>query len=150
MVGGSNGVSIETLVTPEGSFPYYDVVQACSPPNIIAIVLLECEASLFNIAVVVLAILMRKIRRQHFKDTKKVNVYLYLNSLIVLIFLPLSLIITNREVQVYLRFVSSNSTAILCQTFLFLPKVLPPLLRHLNLKYWKTAPNNKQSTTSNE
>ena len=31
--GGRNGASIETLVTPEGSFPYYEVVQACTPPN---------------------------------------------------------------------------------------------------------------------
>ena len=60
VVGGSNGVSIEILVTPEGSFPYYVVVQACITPNIIAAALIECGVSLFNIAVVVLAILTRK------------------------------------------------------------------------------------------
>ena len=49
MVGGSNGASIEILVTPEGSFPYYEVVQACIPPNTIATALFECEALLFNI-----------------------------------------------------------------------------------------------------
>ena len=59
VVDGSNGVSIEILVTPEGSFPLYEVVQVCIPPNIIASALFECEASLFNIAVVVLAILTR-------------------------------------------------------------------------------------------
>ena len=137
-------------MTPEGSFPYYEVFQACSPPNIIAAALFECETSLFNIVVIILAILTRKIRRQHFKDTKKVNAFLYLDFLIVYIFFPLSLIITNREAQLYLRFVASNSTAILCQVFLFLPKVLPPLLRHLKLKYWKTVPKNRQSTTSDE
>ena len=60
--GGRNGASIKTLVTPEGSFPYYEVVQVCTPPNIVAAALFECEASLFNIVVIVLAILTRKIR----------------------------------------------------------------------------------------
>ena len=132
--GGRNGASIETLVTPEGSFPYYEVVQACTPPNIIAEAVFECEVSLFNIAVIVLAFLMRKIRRQHFKDTKKVNVFLCLYFLIVYSFGPLSVIIPHREAEIYIVFVTSNSTAILCQVFLFLPKILPPLLRHLKLK----------------
>ena len=149
VVGGSYGASIETLVTPEGSFPYYEVVQACIPPNIIAGAIFECEALLFNIAVIFLAVLTRKIRRQHFKDTKKVNMFLYVDLLIFYILFPLTLIITNGEAQVYIRFVTSNSTAILCQVFLFLPKVLPPLLRHLKLKYWKTAPKNERSTTRN-
>ena len=140
VVGGSKTSRIEILVTPEGSFPYYEVVQACIPLNIIARALFEFESSLFYITVVVLAILTRKIRRQHFKDTKKVNMFIYLDLLIFCILFSLLAIITNREAQVYLRFVASNSTAILCQVFLFLPKVLPPLLRHLKLKYWKTVP----------
>ena len=139
--GGRNGASIETLVTPEGLFPYYEVVQACTPPNIIAGVVFECEVSLFNITVIVLAFLTRKIRRQHFKDTKKVNAFLYLYFLIVYSFGPLSVVITNREAQIYIVLVTSNSTAILCQVFLFLPKILPPLLRHLKLKYWSTTSN---------
>ena len=150
VIGGSYGASIETLVTPEGSFPYYEVVQTCTPTNIIAQALFECEVLLLIVTVVVLAILTRKIRRQHFKDTKKVNMFLYLDLLITYIFGPLPFIITNPETQFYLRFVVSNPTAILCQVFLFLPKVLPPLLRCLKLKYWKAVPKNEQSTTSNE
>ena len=150
VVGGSNGVNNEMLVIPEGSFPYYEVVQACRPTNIITIALFQCEALFFSIAVVVLAILTRKIRRQHFKDTKKVNMFIYLDFLIAYTLLPLAQVITNHEIQVYLLFASSNSAAILCQMFLFLPKVLPPLRKHLKLKYWKTAPKNKQNTTSEE
>ena len=150
VIGGSYGASTETLVTPEGSFPYYEVVQACSPTNIVAQALFECEVFLLIVTVVVLAILMRKIRRQHFKDTKKVNTFLYLDLLITYIFGPLPFIITNPETRFYLRFVTAYSTAILCQVFLFLPKVLPPLLRHLKLKYWKAIPKNEQSTTNNE
>ena len=150
MIGGFKGMNIEMLVTPEGSFPYYEVVQACIPPNTITIILFESEALFFNIAVVVLAILTRKIRRQHFKDTKKVNIFIYLDIFLFYTLLPLSVIITNHEIQVYLRFLASNSTAILCQMFLFPPKVLPPLRRHLKLKYWKTTLKNKQNTTSEE
>ena len=73
---------------------------------------------------------------QGHKESKRVPL---LGFVIVYSFGPLSVIITNCEAQLYLRFVTSNSTAILCQVFLFLPKVLPPLLRHLKLKYWKTA-----------
>ena len=133
VVSTRNGVNFEMLVIPEGSFPYYEVVQACSPPNVTTFTLFECGILFFNIAVVVLAILTRKIRRQHFKDTKKVNMFIYLDFLVFYTLLPLLVIITNREIQVYLLFVTSNSTAFLCQMFLFLPKVLPPLRRHLIL-----------------
>ena len=135
----SNGINIETLAIPEGSFPYYEVIQACTPPMLIAIILLECEAVLYNTVVVFLALLTRKIRRQHFKDTKKVNIFIYLNTLLSYILFPLPRIITNRDIQVYLTFAAINSTAFLCQMLLFLPKCLPPLLRHLKSKHWKTA-----------
>ena len=148
VVGGRNGVNIEMLVTPEASFPFYEVIQVCIPPHLFGSIIYECEILLITIILVVLAILTRKIRRQHFKDTKKVNVFIYLNVLITYTLLPLPLIITNRRIQVYLTFAVENSTAILCQMFLFLPKCLPPLLRHITLKYWKIAPKNKQSTTT--
>ena len=74
--GGINGVSIESLVTPEGLFPYYEVVQACIPPNIITRALFECESSLFFITVAVLAILTRKNQTtalQGHKESKHVH-----------------------------------------------------------------------------
>ena len=49
--------------------------------------------------------------------------------------LPLAQVISDDRIHVYLMFASVNSTAILCQTFLFLPKCLPSLLRHIN---WST------------
>ena len=42
VIGGFKGMNIEMLVTPEGSFPYYEVVQACVRP-IIAAALTECK-----------------------------------------------------------------------------------------------------------
>ena len=96
-----------------------------------------------NTIIVLLSILTRNIRRKHFKDTKKVNAFIYLFIVISLIDYPLSQFVTNREIQVYLTFIGINSHAILCQTFLFLPKCLPLFLRHLKLKYWKAALKNK-------
>ena len=147
--GGVKGMNIAMLVTPEDSFPYYEVSQTCILPIIINAVYLIEGAVLYTI-IVLLAILTRKIRRQHFKDTKKVNIFIYLDILISYILLPLSLIITDRRIQVYLTFAEINIHAILCQMFLFLPKCLPPLLRHLKPKYQKATSKIKQTTTSKE
>ena len=133
--GGSNGINHKRLLTPEDSFHYYEIIQDCTPPSIIASALYDGELLLLNSVVVLLAILTRNIQRQYFKDTKKVNIFIYLDILISYTLLPLAQVIANREIQLYLRFASVNSTAILCQIFLFLPKCLPPLLRHIKLKY---------------
>ena len=150
VLGGVHRINNVMLVTPEGSFPHYDITQDCTPPSIVFAVLDPLQIVLIYIIVVVLAILTRKIPRQHFKDTKKVNMFIYSEVLITCILLSLSMIITNREIQLYLTVAQVNSHAILCQMFLFLPKCLPPLLRHSKLKYLKTAPKNKQSTNSKE
>ena len=147
---GLNSINREMLVIPEGTFPVYDVTQVCSLPNIIRVVLHECGVSIITISLGLLAFLTRNIRRKHFKDTKKVNTFIYLDILISYIVFPLLWFFANREIQVYLKFIGMNSYAILCQTFLFLPKCWPPLLRHLKLKYLKTALKNKQSTNSKE
>ena len=63
-------------MTPEGSFPYYEVIQACNPPNITAVVLFECEASLVTIIIVILAVLMRKIGQQNSKTQRSQHIYL--------------------------------------------------------------------------
>ena len=150
VLGGVYRINNLMLVTPEGSFPYYVITQACTPPSIVFAVLDPLQIVLIYIIVVALAIVTRKIPRQHFKDTKKVNMFIYLEVLITCILLSLSMIITNREIRLYLTFAQVNSHAVFCQTFLFLPKCWPPLLRHLKLKYLKTALKNKQSTTSKE
>ena len=87
--GGSNGINLKRLLTPEDSFPYYEIIQDCTPPSVIASTLYDCELLLLNSVVVLLAILTRNIQRQHFKDTKKVNIFIYLDILISYTLLPL-------------------------------------------------------------
>ena len=134
VLGGVNRVKNVVLVTPEDSFPYYYVIQACTPPSIVFTVLDSLQIVLLHLIVVLVVILTRKIRMQHFKNTKNVNVFIYLAILTSCILLPLSVIITDREIQVYLNFAQVNSHAVLCQMLLFLPKCLPPFCRHLKLQ----------------
>ena len=54
VIGGFKGMNIEMLVRPEGSFPHYEVVQACVRP-IIAVALTECKNMVLITCVVVLA-----------------------------------------------------------------------------------------------
>ena len=135
VLGGVNRINNVMLVTPENSFPYYVIIQACTPPSIAFAVLDSLQIVLIYIIVVILAILTRKVRRQHFKDTKKVNIFIYSEVLITCILLSLLMIIINREIRLYLTFAQVNSHSVLCQTFLFLPKCLPPLLKNLCHKY---------------
>ena len=148
VLGSDNRTNNVMLVSPEDSFPHYDIIQSCAPPNMVFAVLDFLQIVLLYLIVVLLAILTRKVRLQHFKDTKKVNAFIYSDILITGILLPLSIIITDSEV--YITFGQVNSHAVLCQMFMFLPKCWPPLCRHLKLKYWKTALKNKQSTNSKE
>ena len=133
--GGVTGINNMMLVTPEDSFPYYEVTQGCNTQSMILLIISETDIMILITITVLLSVLTRNIRRKHFKDTKKVNTFIYLDILISYIVFPLSLIITNREIQVYLAIIGINSHAILCQMFLFLPKCLPPFLRHLKFNY---------------
>ena len=133
--GGVTGINNMMLVTPEDSFPYYEVTQGCNTQSMILLIISETDIMFLITITVLLSVLTRNIRRKHFKDTKKVNTFIYLDILISYIVFSLSLIITNREIQVYLAIIGINSHAILCQMFLFLPKCLPPFLRHLKFNY---------------
>ena len=134
--GSITGINIMMLVTPEDSFPYYEVTQVCNTlQSTILLIISETDIMFFNTITVLLAFLTRNIRRKHFKDTKKVNAFIYLDILTSYIFLSHSQFVTNHEIQLYLAFIGINCHAILCQIFLFLPKCLPPFLRHLNFNY---------------
>ena len=130
--GGVTGINNVMLVTPEGSFPYYEVTQVCNTQSMILLLISETDIMFFNTITVLLSILTRNIRRKHFKDTNKVNAFIYLDILISYIVFPYSQFVTNREIQFYFTFIGINS---LCQMFLFLPKCLPPSLRHLKFNY---------------
>ena len=124
-------VDVETIKANSAP-PYYMVIQTC-----------HCEyfgmwyalaflytGTLFTVLLLV-AFNTRKIKRANFKDTKKVN---------LLIATLISVIIFSCTGWAILRFVENNAskaivsigfalTAVLCQSFLLVPKVIPPIRR---------------------
>ena len=88
-------------------------------------------------ALVVVAILTRKVRRRHFKDTKKVNILLFILYLGIIItycyWALLQVLQTKRRYIAALSvYVPHSVVIILFQSLLFVPKVVPPLWRHIS------------------
>lgn len=115
--------------------PYYEVVQFCSSQHDkvwLAIALSEIGVLIFSVAL--LAYKTRKIPRKHFKDTKKVNSYIFMNILLICVAMSQWWVLRTNNypaaslITVYIGF---GGSAVLCQILLFVPKVMPPLGGHL-------------------
>lgn len=113
--------------------PHYEITQICQS-NYLEVwlgILLGKVGLLFAI-VLVLAVKTRKIRKSNFKDTKKVNGYIFSTVMIVITMMSLYFLFRSTEnhvaahLMVYLAF---GITGFLCQLFLFVPKVTAPLLK---------------------
>ena len=119
--------------------PYNEVVQFCSCNYLQTwLTLVVGEVGILMFAVAFLAFKTRKIRRQHFKDTKKVNVYLFINILLICTVAPLWFVLRTSRVNdptsgpgTIVLNIGYAGTATLCQLLLFAPKVIPPLTRQL-------------------
>jgi hypothetical protein len=80
----------------------------------------------------VLAIRMRKIQKAHFKDTKKVSILvlcLFLDLFLTLVVWRVLRIVVNFHIAAILLYLGHHTFILLCQGFLFVPKILPPLLQ---------------------
>lgn len=118
---------------PYASPPQYQVKQFCHSNhlNIWLGIVLGKLGLLFAI-VLFLAIKTRKIRRSNFKDTKKVNIYIFFTVMVVITSMTLFSVFLATEnilaahLMIYIAF---GSTGLLCQIFLFVPKVISPLLK---------------------
>ena len=82
-------------------------------------------------ALVVVAILTRKVRRQHFKDTKKVNILLFILYPGIIItycyWALLQVLHTERHISALSVYIPHSVVIILFQSLLFVPKIFPPL-----------------------
>ena len=138
---------------PDAEPPYYEVMQFCSCNYLqIWLAVILGEIGVLLLCVFLLAVMTRKIRLQNFKDTKKVNMYIFLMVMIICILIPLWIILRNAgnptgsNLVIYLGF---GATAFLCQLFLFLPKIVPPLfLRHVKYKATETEQSRREKTES--
>ena len=117
--------------------PYIEVAQFCSSNYLqtwLTLVLGEVGILIFVVAF--LAFKTRKIRRKHFKDTKKVNIYLFMTILLMCTIAPVWYVLSRVNDPtsgpgVIVVNIGYAGTAIFCQLLLFAPKVIPPLTRQL-------------------
>lgn len=104
------------------------------------------------VVLVIVAVKTRKIRRAHFKDTKKVNAFLFV--LLTVIFLTFSYWMIFRTISAKKGYsdITLHIAHIIivasCQGFLFIPKILPPLKRSLSGQEGLFSSNSSKTQTS--
>ena len=123
---------------PNGHPPHYEISQYCSSDTIsVWFSLVFGKVGLLFAIVLLLAIKTRKIQRANFKDTKKVNIYIFLTVMIIATLIPVWFLfketgnVLGTSIVVYIAF---GMTGLFCQLALFAPKVFPPLLRSMGFK----------------
>ena len=91
------------------------------------------------VVLITVAVKTRKIRQAHFKDTKKVNIFLFI--LLTMIFVTFSYwmlfrtIGANKGYSDITLHIAHIIIVASCQGFLFVPKILPPLQRSISKRY---------------
>ena len=118
---------------PYANPPHYQIHQDCHSDHLtLWLGLLLGKLSILFTIVFFLAIKTRKIRRSNFKDTKKVNIYIFLTIMVVIVTMALYFLFksTNNVIATHLMlYLAFGITGFLCQVFLFVPKVVSPILR---------------------
>ncbi len=121
----------------KGTPPSYELVQVCKCEYLgLWGGLLFGYSSFILIALLIVAVKTRKIRRENFKDTKKVNILLVSYVVTRAITLSIWVIFKNSSptVSTSAVLVAFILTALFCQVFLFLPKTFPPFWRQVRKK----------------
>ena len=111
--------------------PYHRVTRACHSKNLgIWLIAVFAYNGLIILLVIFLAVQTRHVEWCNFKDTKKVNAYIFTVVAIIAIAVPLSYIFSYTQVKSELgghiiSVVAYLSIAVLGQVFLFASKILP-------------------------
>ena len=116
---------------PSAQPPYYQSRRRCTSRNLaIWVITAHAYNGVIILLVMFLAVQTRHIKRCNFKDTKKVNAYIFTVVAINAIAVPLWYIFIYTQVEFQVgghisSVIAYLSIAILCQLFLFAPKTLP-------------------------
>ena len=89
--------------------------------------------TIFSILVVV-AVRMRRIQKSHFNDTKKVIILVscyFLDLILALACWRVLYAAVNAYMAAIVLHIGHFTVIVLCQVFLFVPKVVPPLIRYI-------------------
>ena len=115
---------------------YIEIETTCHSnyENVWLALLLAC-LFLLSAAVVIVAVKSRKIRLTRFKDTKKVNLLIFLLYIVGICTFSYWKILSDAGFvipSVIILYVEHMLTAFLCQTILFVPKIWPALHKKAN------------------
>ena len=122
------------LTLNDDGFLQYNVFQQCySEYQLMWVALIVIYTLLICLALALVSYITRKIRRANYKDTKKINAFLFTALIVILPTIALWWVF--RFVGLYqastiASTVGYSSTPILCQVFLIIPKIGPGLKRH--------------------
>ena len=114
--------------------PYYSVATSCSSTNFgLWLVLTFFYTGLIVLFVMFLAVQTRHIERQNFKDTKKVNAFIYTLVGVLTMVIPTWYVLDYTQLSSLIGghiavTIGFSSIGLLCQFFLFAPKTLPIFL----------------------
>ena len=113
--------------------PFYEIRQFCYSQYLsVWLGMLLGKLGILFVIVIFLAFKTRKIRRSNFKDTKKVNIFIFLTIMVVVLPMTLFFLLqSTRNVKgTYLTvYIVFGLAGVLCQLFLFVPKVTSPILK---------------------
>ena len=111
--------------------------------------ILQSYVAILIFGLIFFAVQTRKINRRDFKDTKKINSFVFVTLFVVIIFLTSHQVL--RELKLY-QYADVSlcllylSMSFICQIFLFMPKVIPS--SYDRFKNGETAANRRQSIAS--
>ena len=126
--------STDTVVT---EYPRYtEVEQRCYSKQLLlwfCILYLNIEG--LSLVLIIIAVKTRKIHRENFKDTKKVNAFIFILLIVIYVinvqWLILRSIGVRKGYSSIPLHISHVVVVVSCQALLFIPKILPPLKRSL-------------------
>ena len=133
--------------TPKQS--YTELEKSCGPLNKpVWYVLLTVYGYSISTVLVTVAIKTRKIRYKQFKDSRKVNMYLFCFTIVsAMIFGYWLLLAQSNSYEYYLSLtpiqIGLSMIVLLCQFLLFIPKVFPPFKRYIMTRCYNSTVYNK-------
>ena len=120
---------------PDIDLPYYETTLHCSCNSVVIwIVVTKLYSGLLILMVVHLAIQTRHVKKSVYKDTKKVNIFIFFAVICLMTTLPLWVIFLAKRIEVgaaIVEWLSLYTIPMLCQACLFIPKTLPVIVRKL-------------------
>ena len=127
-------LEISEMYVPNAQPPYYLATTTCSSTNLgIWLAVAFSYTGVIILLVMFLAIQTRHVKLQNFKDTKKVNAYIFTTVIVLAVVLPMWYVLENSlnsliggHIALTVGFLS---VGLFCQLFLFAPKTIPLLCK---------------------